>query len=130
MPDIEYRLYRPPDSRSRAAVSPANAPGASGRPSLSALLAGILARFADAARERIAEIVDAEIQYEESDTRYVHCDVCLELHPEGTRCTERAIGYCVECDHRRVLQRLRCSKCGSRQVTGVELRWVVTEGRR
>jgi len=117
MPDIADRSY----SRRTGllSVSPAYAPGAEGTPSLPARLFRALALVCEAARSRVAEIVDAEIRYEELSDAFTRCELCGVIHHQGDACDAAAVGFCVDCGRERLIEAERCRKCGLRAVTNV-----------
>lgn len=130
MPDIEVatRLRQP---HLGPAVAPIDATGARATRGLPSRLRAALSRALEAIRTRAAEIIHHEIPVcEPSSVPYIQCDHCGDIHTQTTRCAARAIGFCANCNRRRMLEGARCSKCGSSQVTDVHFRWAIEGGRR
>jgi len=56
---------------------------------------------------------------------WIRCPHCRKIVPAGHRCNQRAIGFCCQCDRRRLLNGARCSNCGSNSITDIHFRWAV-----
>jgi hypothetical protein len=90
---------------------------------IASTVAGAIRHFLDRFFELLTPVaLPGVIDMKASRSRWRRCPTCPEIHNGWHRCPNRLIGFCADCNRRRLLDQYARCPLGHRVIAGITLR--------